>query len=331
MASIDRRRPENVDGAFFVDETCIDCDHCRWIAPAMFHRAGKQSAVHHQPANATEEVNAMQALFTCPTGSIGTTRKTPASQAARKALPLLIEDNVYYSGYSARHTAACTSYFIRHPDGNVLIDSPRFVSSLVQQIEEMGGIRWMYLTHIDHVGDHKKFRTRFGCERIIHADEKNPQAWWDYTAGWGPPEAELDDVEHQLTGYQPVELLPQLWIIPVPGHTRGNTVMLYRNRYLFSGDHLFHSPTLGHLAADRLHNWWSWPKQIESMRQLKDYEFEWVLPGHQGGGYHAPAASIRTQMDQCIEWMEAIPPGQYVAPHPSFGGPETRFLPVRGH
>jgi hypothetical protein len=29
-------RVGNVDGSFWVDSTCIDCDACRWIAPGTF-------------------------------------------------------------------------------------------------------------------------------------------------------------------------------------------------------------------------------------------------------------------------------------------------------
>src|SRR5258708_37881214 len=36
MAQIAQRLPENVQGEFFVDSTCIDCDACRQIAPASF-------------------------------------------------------------------------------------------------------------------------------------------------------------------------------------------------------------------------------------------------------------------------------------------------------
>ena len=38
----DRRRAvaENVPGDFFVDETCIDCDACRQLAPEVFADAG---------------------------------------------------------------------------------------------------------------------------------------------------------------------------------------------------------------------------------------------------------------------------------------------------
>src|SRR5205807_1309544 len=35
------RRPENAAGDLFVDSSCIDCDTCRWMAPATFARAGR--------------------------------------------------------------------------------------------------------------------------------------------------------------------------------------------------------------------------------------------------------------------------------------------------
>jgi hypothetical protein len=36
MANIKKRLPENVEGEFFVDSTCIDCDACRQLAPGTF-------------------------------------------------------------------------------------------------------------------------------------------------------------------------------------------------------------------------------------------------------------------------------------------------------
>jgi len=36
MANLEKRLPENAPGDFFVDSTCIDCDACRQIAPAVF-------------------------------------------------------------------------------------------------------------------------------------------------------------------------------------------------------------------------------------------------------------------------------------------------------
>src|ERR1043166_7450499 len=71
MASPQQRLPENVPGDFFVDSTCIDCDTCSQLAPAIFRDHGDQCSVYHQPQNETETQRAMMALVSCPTGSIG--------------------------------------------------------------------------------------------------------------------------------------------------------------------------------------------------------------------------------------------------------------------
>ena len=49
MANPLKRVPENVPGDFFVDSTCIDCDTCRQIAPAVFGEAPGTSFVKAQP------------------------------------------------------------------------------------------------------------------------------------------------------------------------------------------------------------------------------------------------------------------------------------------
>ena len=52
MANPKKRVPENVPGDFFVDSTCIDCDACRQIAPAVFGEAAETSFVKAQPVPA---------------------------------------------------------------------------------------------------------------------------------------------------------------------------------------------------------------------------------------------------------------------------------------
>jgi ferredoxin len=60
---------ENMAGDFFVDSSCIDCDLCRQIAPAVFARGERigQSYVAHQPASGRDQQRALMALVTCPT------------------------------------------------------------------------------------------------------------------------------------------------------------------------------------------------------------------------------------------------------------------------
>ena len=47
-------RSQNAVGNLFVDESCIDCDVCRWMCPSVFGRKGLKSAVIKQPASEVE-------------------------------------------------------------------------------------------------------------------------------------------------------------------------------------------------------------------------------------------------------------------------------------
>jgi glyoxylase-like metal-dependent hydrolase (beta-lactamase superfamily II)/ferredoxin len=289
MAHLNLRRPENINGDFYVDTTCIDCDTCRWMAPEVFTEVYEQSAVHHQPANEKERLAALQALLSCPTSSIGTLEKPQDIKAVQQSFPIPIENNVYHCGYHSESSYGAASYFIQIPESNVLVDSPRFSPPLVKRLEEMGGVRYMYLTHRDDVADHQKFADHFNCQRILHQE--------DITAI-------TRSVEIQLAGTEPVQLTPELLIIPVPGHSRGHTVLLYKNKFLFTGDHLAWSDILQQLYAFRQYSWYSWSEQTKSMRQLANYSFQWVLPGH-GRRYHADVKTMNQQILKCIAWMKA--------------------------
>ncbi|MEG4406573.1 MBL fold metallo-hydrolase [Microcoleus sp. MON2_D5] len=287
MANINRRRTENINGNFYVDSTCIDCDTCRWMAPEVFGQAGEQSAVYHQPTNEAEEMRSLAALLSCPTSSIGTVEKPKKIKEVQQNLPALVAEKVYHCGYHSEKSYAAASYLIVRPNGNILVDSPRFVPPLVKNIEAMGGIRYMYLTHRDDVADHQQYHDHFGCDRILHADEIN---------------AGTRSVEIQFSGSEPHQIADDLLIIPVPGHTKGHTVLLYNKKFLFSGDHLAWSESLQQLVAFREVCWYSWPEQIKSMQNLANYDFEWVLPGH-GRRYQAERETMSNQMQQCIAWM----------------------------
>ncbi|BAY33017.1 hypothetical protein NIES2107_49120 [Nostoc carneum NIES-2107] len=290
MANLKLRRTENVNGDFYVDSSCIDCDTCRWMTPDVFYRVDEQSAVYHQPTNETERLAALQALLACPTSSIGTVEKPQDIKNAQETFPILVEDNVYHCGYHSEKSYAAASYFIQHTEGNILVDSPRFTPPLVKRLEEMGGIRYMYLTHRDDIADHQKFTEHFQCQRILHADDIS---------------ADTRNVEIQLTGLETFTLTEDILIIPVPGHSKGHTVLLYKNKFLFTGDHLAWSENLHQLNAFRDFCWYSWTEQIKSMRKLANYSFEWVLPGH-GRRFHADVETMHQQMHKCIELMEAV-------------------------
>ena len=173
MANVALRLPENVAGDFFVDSTCIDCDACRQIAPEIFAEDDEYSIVYRQPQSAQETKRALMALVACPTGSIGTVEHHDA-HIGINAYPSLIAENVYFCGFTAESSFGAWSYLIVRPEkdgGNMLIDSPRFATQLVKKIQDLGGVRTMFLTHRDDVADHDRFAKRFRCQRVMHNDD----------------------------------------------------------------------------------------------------------------------------------------------------------------
>lgn len=286
-----KRLPENVPGDFYVDESCIDCDACRQIAPNVFRDHGDQSSVFKQPRTEAEVLAALKALVACPTSSIGTTRDYDA-RAGVEAFPERLDANVYFCGFTSESSFGAWSYLIVRPEaagGNILVDSPRFTRPLVRKLEALGGIRTIFLTHRDDVADQARFARHFKAARVMHAD--------DNAARYG--------VERIVEGDAAVRLDEDLLVIPTPGHTRGHAVLLYRDKYLFTGDHLAWSPARNSLTAFRSACWYSWPVQTRSMRRLLDYRFEWVLPGH-GRIHHADAGEMHAELEKCVEWMSSF-------------------------
>ena len=284
MANISKRLHTNIDGNFFVDSTCIDCDTCRQLAPSTFVEDGDYSTVFHQPETKIEEFSAYQALIACPVGSIGTVKKNPTVfSKAQFSFPLPIEGGVYYTGFNSEKSYGANSYFITHPDGNWLIDSPRYLKHLVQAFEGLGGIRYIFLTHKDDVAEAARYAKTFGATRIIH------QA--DISA--------LPDSEWIITGEDPVHAEPGFECIPVPGHTKGCLALLYKNRFLFSGDHMWWDRELQQLGTPQNLVWNS--AQLErSVRKLLSYSFEWVLPGH-GERIQMSTGQMKSAIEQLLK------------------------------
>ena len=73
MADRDNKHKENVPGAYYVDDQCIDCDLCRETAPANFTRNddGGYSYVKKQPESPEEEALCKEAKEGCPVEAIG--------------------------------------------------------------------------------------------------------------------------------------------------------------------------------------------------------------------------------------------------------------------
>lgn len=263
MADRKKMVSQNVAGEFFVDTTCIDCDTCRQLAPSVFEDNGEFSFVSAQPKDDKSKREATRALLACPTGSIGCDGEN-WSKEVMNDFPLLLENEVFYCGFNSPKSYGGNSYFIKRDDGNWLVDSPKFNKHLVAEFEKAGGLSYIFLTHEDDVADADKYASHFSAQRIIHEAARRA----------------CPDAEIVVEGSDATQFAEQFQIIPTPGHTRGHIVLLYKNTYLFTGDHLAYDRHGGHLEAFDDYCWYSWEKQTESMKKLLDYEFEWILPGH---------------------------------------------------
>jgi glyoxylase-like metal-dependent hydrolase (beta-lactamase superfamily II)/ferredoxin len=264
MADPKKRLDTNVAGNFFVDATCINCDTCRQLAPHSFEEVGEFSAVTTQPESDERVHQAYQALLACPVGSIGTDRSDKMRlKAAMASFPLLLERDVFYCGFNSEKSFGANSYFIQHPDGNWLIDSPRYIKHLVEAFERMGGLGYIFLTHEDDVADAAQYAARFGAKRIIHRADAEA----------------MPDAEWIVDGLESIALAPGFDLIPVPGHTPGSSALLYDRRFLFTGDHLWWDPETRSLDAPTRLVWRS-RAMLQSIEKLLTYRFEWVLAGH---------------------------------------------------
>jgi len=287
MADLNKRLDSNVLGNFYVDATCINCDTCRQLAPLSFEEIGDYSAVSRQPTGNEQVHQAYQALLACPVGSIGTEHSDKSRlQTAMASFPLDLEDGVSYCGFNSEKSFGANSFFIEHPDGNWLIDSPRYMKHLIEAFERRGGIAHIFLTHKDDVADADKYAGHFGADRIIHRAD-----------GDAAPAA-----EQVIEGEEAVRMGSEFDIIPVPGHTAGSMALLYREQFLFTGDHLWWNPHTKSLEAPTRLVWKRWTL-IDSIRKLLDYRFEWVLAGH-GDRVHLPSTEMRAQLSALVERRE---------------------------
>ena len=91
-----------------------------------------------------------------------------------------------------------------------------------------------------------------------------------------------------------------------PGHTEGHLVLLWNSKYLFTGDHFAWISSLNKFASFRNACWYSWEKQIESVKKMENFQdVEWVFPGHGKWG-----TIEKKQFPQIIrasvKWMQSV-------------------------
>lgn len=286
MATRSRAYADNVPGGFFVDDTCIDCDTCRQVAPLTFAEVDGHSYVHAQPGDEDAARAAARAALCCPTGSIGGDRPDLV-KLAQDDLPQPVTDGIWYCGWTSRDSFGASGWLVRSAEGLWMVDAPRWAPRLAERIAGLGGLAGILLTHRDDVADAARYAGHFGAPRVIHARDADA----------------LPDAERLIEGDAPVALTGDLTIIPLPGHTAGSQGLLLEDRALFSGDHVWWSRRRRALNASREVCWHSWAEQTASMRRLLGLRFDWLLPGH-GERAHLPDGRMRAGLEALVARME---------------------------
>ena len=278
------RNPDSAPGDWYIDTACIDCGASRHVAANLIVERHGKSVFARQPSSSEERLAAWRAVLVCPTASVRSETKQPRPQAL--IFPQEVAQGVWRCGFNARSSFGAHSYFVERNTGNLLVDSPRLATELVNWFEEAGGIAHILLTHQDDVADADKYAKRFDARVWIHDDDRSAAPY-------------ATDV---LQGESPSTIAPGLVAIPVPGHTRGSVVYLLDDRVLFSGDSLAWSMTDQDLVAFREACWYSWRALTASLEKLADYRFEWLLPGH-GWPAHLAAEQMNTRLHALVARM----------------------------
>jgi glyoxylase-like metal-dependent hydrolase (beta-lactamase superfamily II)/ferredoxin len=295
------RHRSNARGAWFTDTTCIDCDTCVQLAPSLFAHRGGQVVVAQQPGSgADDRLAATRALHACPVGAIGGEPVKPRPDAPLFPLHLGATEagaGVYYCGYASPDSFGASAYLVTRPEGNLMIDAPRFVAPLARAIAGLGGIAHVLLSHQDDVADAARWAREHGARVWIHERERGAAPFATDLVRGDDPAA-------------PTAIADGVVAIPVPGHTRGSLMFLVDDDALFTGDSLHWSRALGRLSAFPDACWYSWDAQAASLARLAaHHRFGWILPGH-GDRRRLGAAEAHAQVVALVERMGAAPDGE---------------------
>jgi glyoxylase-like metal-dependent hydrolase (beta-lactamase superfamily II) len=171
-------------------------------------------------------------------------------------------ETVWSLGHQTPKSFDAHSYFVRAPAGNLLVDVPSVDDEVVNFLDQRGGLKWIFLTHRDDVGDCARFVQRFGATALIHSADRSAADF---------PVTTFEDDFKLAEGLQ---------VICTPGHTPGSACLLYaaHGGVLFSGDHLMLSK--GNVKPVQFAWTADWDAQLDSAVKLLTFDFEAVLPGH---------------------------------------------------
>ena len=227
-----------------------------------------------------------RAAAACPTGSIGN-RKHPVLPAGISPYPLT--GGVFALGNNSLSSFGAHSFLVTRPEGNLMIDSPRFSNPLAVAVDDMGGIAHVLLSHRDDVADYDLWAGRYGARVWI-----------------GEADADAAPLSTDLISEGDTALISTGVLgIPAPGHTRGHLVYHIDDQLLFTGDTLHWN--LRRLELDVFPNqtFHSWKVLARTIDRLATLNVEWIFAGH-GMWHHVGSEEWARQMGSLGPAMRRI-------------------------
>ena len=156
-------------------------------------------------------------------------------------------------------------FLVTGPKYNVLVDTPACTPRVVDAIREAGGLRYMFLSHRDEIGEIEALHQVVGGAVIMHRSE-----------------AHLVPCGTDLVFDTDFHVEPGLWALHTPGHSPGSACLLLHReglRVLFTGDHILRRRD--QVPAPLRFPWtWDWEAQVTSARRLLEFDFDYLVPSH---------------------------------------------------
>ena len=171
-----------------------------------------------------------------------------------------------------RETLGATSYLILKNSGNILVDCPAADQANLQFLRDMGGVRWLFLTHRGGIGKQiSQMQATLGFSVLIQEQESY-----------------LTPDVNTITFSDRFALSDDCYCFWTPGHSPGSSCLYWNalGGVLFTGRHLLPESS-DRIAPIRLAKTFHWPRQLQSVAALRDRfsadTLEYICPGANTG------------------------------------------------
>ena len=174
----------------------------------------------------------------------------PDSTRAAKP-PRPVSDTIFAFSPN-RDAMGGTPYLILENSGNILVDCPLWEPGNHTFLQEKG-VRWLFLTHRGAIAKAQEIQQALGCEVLIQEQEA-------YLLPGVPATTFRQDFRLSATS-------EAIW---TPGHSPGSACLYSaEGSILFTGRHLLPNQQ-GDPVPLRISKTFHWPRQIDSVRKLRD-------------------------------------------------------------